>query len=291
MAERQATWLKDGVATGAVEERLAMASLIARPGIDGVGDLLVSAPGTTNVSAGIGGAWIARTAAFQGHEHVVNDSAKLIGIGATAAGVSRRDLIVARITALGWVLEAVPGVAAASPADPVQPADSLLLARVVVPASTSVITGAMLTDLRVQHNLGNGAVLSVANAAARIALAAYAGLIVNQTDSGDTFQFQSGIWKRIAVGGAAQTNTFLAFSIAIPAAAPDGNGDRNQNIGFTINDGDIIICYYIDGFSNRWVLVPSFWFNQTIAHRTTQVHSVQGIGTGTTLNYRIFRTM
>lgn len=90
-------------------------------------------------------------------------STSLVNLAISAApgtgGQSRYDLIVAQVrdntVDVGglndWYLRVVEGTAAASPVDPAQPANSLLLARVTIAFGNASVTNSMITDLRTSN--------------------------------------------------------------------------------------------------------------------------------------------
>ena len=127
-------------------------------GVARIGDLGVTANGTPNMSVNVaaGGCFIRGTqSASQGVYHVFNDATVNMAIDAADPTNPRRDLIVMQVRDSGYAgasddarLFVVKGTAAASPADPSVPADSLVLARVTVDAAATTIVSGKITDLR-----------------------------------------------------------------------------------------------------------------------------------------------
>jgi hypothetical protein len=130
-------------------------------GIARSGDLLVSALGSPNMSVNVadGNAMISGSSSVaQGVYFFTNDGVVNLPIGAAPATNPRRDLVVAQVRdtvedGSGFSdarLFVVTGTPAAVPTDPALPANTLVLARVAVAALATSITGANITDLRVQ---------------------------------------------------------------------------------------------------------------------------------------------
>jgi hypothetical protein len=144
----------------------AAGELRARGGVRMLGDLLVTAQPTPNmsvsVSAGLG--FVPAPVAVGGTYTFPNDGPVNVGISAAHATLPRHDLVVARVqdsfyagSANTGDLFVVSGVAAASPADPALPAGAsyTVLARVVVGAGvTSIATGAITNLARPVQVLG-----------------------------------------------------------------------------------------------------------------------------------------
>lgn len=122
-------------------------------------DLVVSANGTPNMSVNVaaGRAVIPGTqnTLLQAVYEVLNDAVVNLSIGTAHASLPRNDLVVASVQDAAysggtnlWLLQIVPGTAAASPADPTVPANSITLARVRVDAAVTSIVSGKITDLR-----------------------------------------------------------------------------------------------------------------------------------------------
>ncbi len=119
---------------------------------------------------------------------------------------ARRDLIIARQTdtyyadgSTAYTVMRVKGTATGTPTDPdptqggVYP-DYLLLARIRIGAGATVITGAMIDDLRPPRVVALGGVVPVASVAERNALPAVPGLTVYRRDKGWT-EVYNGTWQ------------------------------------------------------------------------------------------------
>jgi hypothetical protein len=126
-------------------------------GVGRAGDLLVEENGTPNMSVEVaaGGGFVRNTdSADGGVYHVYNDAPVNLVIAAADPSDPRWDLVIARVRDSEYsgsdddaLLEVVAGTPDASPADPVVPDNSLVLARVVVAAGVSSITDAAITNL------------------------------------------------------------------------------------------------------------------------------------------------
>ena len=127
-------------------------------GVVGAGDLAVTQNGTPNMSVNVAaGANLTRgtEALSQGVYAGFNDATVNLSIAAADPTNPRKDLIVFRNrdafysgASTDSALVVVTGTAAASPSDPTVPANSLVLARVTVPAAATSILTANITDLR-----------------------------------------------------------------------------------------------------------------------------------------------
>jgi hypothetical protein len=169
-------------------------------------DLNVTQNGTPNMTVLVsaGGAFIRGTqSSNQGAYHVWNDASQSLTI-ATSAAQPRNDLIIAYVRDQSYSgsssdaqLAVVAGTPAASPSDPSLSAypNALVLARVVVAASTSTITTAMITDLRPLANQLNK-VPSFASVAARTTAipSPYNGQMAYQTNDSTLYGYNGSSW-------------------------------------------------------------------------------------------------
>jgi hypothetical protein len=174
MAEQNpAGWLQNAGATHtAAQMRTYMGALLAglsvagattrtRGGVHpGVGaQLAVAANGTPNMSVNVGSGTVfipGSEAAGQGVYFCQNDATINLAIAtAPGAGVSRIDLVVAKVIdsfysggSNAWSLAVITGTAAASPAAPAAPVNSIILARVSVGSQVTSIGSGAITDVR-----------------------------------------------------------------------------------------------------------------------------------------------
>lgn len=121
--------------------------------IDGTAQLAVSALSGMNVSVGAGSAWV-RGVLY------INSAAKTVTVGTADASYTRIDRIVARITWSANTLEAiwVPGTASLTPVAPALVQNTSVwdipLCTITLPANTTTITDAMITDGRITAKTG-----------------------------------------------------------------------------------------------------------------------------------------
>lgn len=106
------------------------------------------------VAAGV--AFIQSSVASGGGYMVANDAPQDVAIAASHATLGRRDLVVARIydaeiagAVSQWTLEVVTGTPAASPVTPTLPSGAFSLATVLIPAASTTVVDANITDNRV----------------------------------------------------------------------------------------------------------------------------------------------
>lgn len=168
------------------------------------GDLVVTQDTGSNmnskVAAGFG--FVTGTEnASQGTYGGYNDGAILLTHSASDPTNPRKDLIVMRVrdafysgvsTDVSVVI--VTGTAAASPLDPTVPADSLVLARVLIPATTTAVVNANITDLRTVAG-GMGAIRVVTSTTRPTGSSLYNGLHCYETDTGNTIFYNGSIWQ------------------------------------------------------------------------------------------------
>ena len=160
MAERNPpSWLQAG-SHPAENDRLLLGALVPAEGVVGIGDLLVSQNVTPNMTVNVaaGSAFIKNDlATWGGTYHVVNDAVKNLAVTASDPTNPRKDLVVAKVNDSAYAggtntfaLTIITGTAAASPAEPAIPADAtyLVLAMVDVPAASTTVIDARITDRR-----------------------------------------------------------------------------------------------------------------------------------------------
>lgn len=122
-------------------------------------DLLVTANGTPNMTVNVaaGRAIIPGTqnTLLQAVYEALNDATVNLTISASHPTLPRNDLVVASVQDAAysggsnqWLLQVITGTAAASPADPSVPSNSITLARVRVDAAVTSIVSGKITDLR-----------------------------------------------------------------------------------------------------------------------------------------------
>lgn len=132
----------------------------ANHGIINANNLLVTARATPNMSVDVaaGGAFIqASETGGMGTYHVFNDAVKNVVIAAADPTNARTDIVIARVrdaqysgATSAWAIEVVQGTPSASPVQPATPANSLLLAAIVVDANASSIVAGKIFDGRIR---------------------------------------------------------------------------------------------------------------------------------------------
>lgn len=113
-------------------------------------------PASMNVRVASGvGASPGSESGLQGAYPFVNDGTVVLAIGASHATLNRIDLVIVRVrdSAFSGVtnnvtLEVVAGTPNASPVAPAAPANSLILAQVLIGAAVTTITNSVITDRR-----------------------------------------------------------------------------------------------------------------------------------------------
>ena len=116
-----------------------------------------------SVDVAAGYAWIRGTeSAHQGAYHVYNDGTVNLSVAASDATNPRIDLVIAKVQDAFYSgatrtasVTIVTGTPAASPTDPTLPANALVLARVRVPATSTSVVTANITDVRTRAASGS----------------------------------------------------------------------------------------------------------------------------------------
>lgn len=155
----QPLWLQNSTYPAALDRQLIAAALDT--GVQGLTDLIVSqraAGANLSVDVAAGRVVVPVTDAPNLGSALCTSTAvnNLVVAGAPGAGLSRIDLVIARVydasviggSINGWQLEVVTGTPAASPAAPATPVSSHVLAQVVVAAGQVSVTNANITDRR-----------------------------------------------------------------------------------------------------------------------------------------------
>jgi hypothetical protein len=212
-------------------------------GVIGSGDLLISEKAGTpdmSVDSAIGRPVVKGTeATFQGTYFCESRSVENLTISASDPTNDRWDLVVAKVedsdysgATDAWSLAVVTGTPAGSPADPTQPDNSILLARVVVGNGVTSILDAAITDLRFRFILPGTAFASASDLPASTAT----GARVWVTDKAREYTFNGTNW--IITGGVFPH----LHTISPTKAIPSGGGGTNLNYsgGTVIEDTDSI---------------------------------------------------
>ncbi len=163
MALDDCLWLENaGAVYNAVGYRHLLAALVQdKEGVLAPGDLKVSQRGaganmSVDVAAGDGAVHGTESSPAQGFYFGHAEGVTNLAIGAANATNPRYDLIVMRVRDSVYsggvdsiALEVVAGTAAGSPTEPATPANSMVLARVLVPAASSTVVNANILERRV----------------------------------------------------------------------------------------------------------------------------------------------
>lgn len=156
----QPLWLQNSTYPAALDRALIASAL--ETGVLGAGELAVTQRGAgANMSVDVapGRVVVPMTDAPNQGSALCRSTAvnNLTVTGAPGAGLSRIDLVIARVydasliggSINGWQLEIVTGTPASSPAAPASPVSSLVLAQIAVAAGQATVTNANITDRRV----------------------------------------------------------------------------------------------------------------------------------------------
>ena len=152
------SWLQNG-SHPAENDRLSMQALYATTGIIGSSSLAVTQNGTPNMSVNIATGWAAIVGTYQANMGVYtayNDAVVNAAIATSNPTLPRIDLVCLTVSDSYYTgatntvaVNVVTGTAAASPAVPATPTNSIVLAQIAVAATTTAIVTANITDSRV----------------------------------------------------------------------------------------------------------------------------------------------
>jgi hypothetical protein len=215
-------------------------------GIFETGDLLVSEKsGTPDMSVDVaeGACMIAGDeATYQGSYFAENRGVENLAISAADATNPRKDLVVAQVedsdysgATDAWKLAVVTGTPAASPAEPAVPSNAIVLAMVDVAALASSIVDANITDRRVvtqEGRMPNGIIPTTS--AARPS-SPYAGMMIYETDTLRTRQWDGTQWLELQ--------------------GPTYDWTPTITSGLTIGNGTITGHYSLQGWQLTWYLL------------------------------------
>jgi hypothetical protein len=155
------------------------------------------------VTVAMGTCYIPATSTTGGSYICHNDAAYDVQITSSHATLARKDLIIARVKDAvddtgainAFTIEVVTGTAAGSPSAPALPSQSINLAELLIPAASSSVTNANITDRRTRV-VGLGGVLPIANTSDWPS-GTYPGHTVYRDDSG-LLQFWNGsTWRTV----------------------------------------------------------------------------------------------
>lgn len=203
-------------------------------GVVGSGDLAVTEKsGTPNMSVDVaaGTAFIRGTqGADQGVYIGTNDAVVNVVIAAADATNARKDLIVAKVRDAAYSgasddlqLTVIQGTPAASPADPTVSEDTLVLARVDVPALDTSITNSQITDLRTRAYALGG--VSNVSTLSLLPNPAFQGQDAYTRDTGKSYRYTGSAWIEVGDDGA-----WDAFTPTIKFGATTATISANSSV-------------------------------------------------------------
>jgi hypothetical protein len=215
------SWLQAG-SYSARSDRLTLAGLIFPDHFSGtlkprwgvrpspsLSDLKVTQRSTpdrwVSISAGI--CYVNATSATGGVYICTNDASYDVQTSASHATLARKDIIIARVydaiddtgSQNQFTIEVVTGTPAASPSRPAAPSQSTILAELLIPAASTTVTNANITDLRIQ-TVALGGVLPVADSSA-VPLTPYSGMKIYRIDLKTELIWDGTAWQAIPYGG------------------------------------------------------------------------------------------
>jgi hypothetical protein len=157
-AQNPPVWLQTKSHPAEPVRRWLQAAVWSSTGVLGTGEMAVSVSSGLTVSIADGRCLIAGTEnAYQGTYFCENRGAATVTLAGANPTNPRIDLIVGRVrdsiysgvaASDGFALEAVTGTAAATPAAPSTPANSIVLAQVLVGAGVTNLSAGNITDKR-----------------------------------------------------------------------------------------------------------------------------------------------
>lgn len=228
-------------------------------GVVNAGDLLVSQNGTPNMSVNVaqGRAYIAGSeSSFQGVYFVENRGTVNLSITAADATNPRIDLVVLKVedsTYSGATdaasLAVVTGTAAASPAEPSAPANSVVLARVDVAALETTILTADLTDRRGNLATSLGGVRPVTSSTRPGS--PRPGEPIFEQDTQNTSVWNGSAWSPLAYASdiADAVPAGVGALYLLPGSVPSGWLELN---GQVVVGADIL-------YPDLWAIAPAGW--------------------------------
>lgn len=252
--------------------RWVSASAQDRPGVLAGAEFMVTEKSTASMGLDVaaGRAYVAGTeSAFQGLYFAESRSTETVTIGTADGTNGRVDLVVLRVQDAAYSggtaavsLAVVAGAAAASPLEPVVPANCLVLAAVAVGAGVSVITDANITDRRLSQGLypGNVGGYAAAMSSNRVVTGATrpaapkTGEQVFETDSGKTRIYNGTAWSELAYTDVLEST--------VPAGLVAMSVFPTVPVGWLELNGQAIAG--ADGlYPDLWAAAPAAWKSGT----------------------------
>jgi hypothetical protein len=222
---RQATAAYLGVPAGATfAGGIAAVTAGGGHGVVGGVDLQVTQDTGANMNSKIAAGYCAVSGtenASQGTYLGYNDASVLVTHSASDPTNPRRDIVVMKVrdafysgASTDMSLAVVSGTAAASPVDPTPPANALVLSRVTVPAASTAVVNANITDLRTRVTAIGGT--RTMTSTQRLSLSGanlYAGLSVYESDTSRTYRYDGTGWIIMGEPAVALTPTFTNVTV------------------------------------------------------------------------------
>ena len=157
-AQAAPVWMQTKAHPAEPVRRWLQAAMWSSSGVLGTTEMAVTVSTALTVSVADGRCLINGTEnTYQGTYYCENRGAQAVTLAGANATNPRIDLVVARVrdsiysgsaASDGFTIEAVTGTAAASPAVPSTPANSIVLAQVLVPAGATTLVAGNITDRR-----------------------------------------------------------------------------------------------------------------------------------------------
>lgn len=263
------SWLQNG-SHPAENDRLSMQALYATTGIIGASSLAVTQNGTPNMSVNIAAGWAAILGTYQANMGVYtayNDATVNAAIATSNPSLPRIDLVCLTVSDSFYTgvtntvaVNVVTGTAAASPAVPSTPTNSIALAQIAVGAGVTSILNANITDVRVNvttnlpvvtltgtqtltnktlttpviSSISNTGLLTLPTSTDTIVGRATTDTLTNKTLASDNFQ---GPIETTTVSATAATGTINFDCITQGVLYYTTNASANFNLNFRGNSG------------------------------------------------------
>lgn len=246
-------WLQAG-SYPARTDRLVTDALVDIPGIVSVGDLAVSQNTSPGMSVRVakGRAWIrGTTVTDQGMYNFFNDGPVTLSVTTSHATLPRIDRVVAQIEDSEYAgvsdvasVKVLAGTAASTPVAPAVPDSAISLATISVPAASTAVTTAQITNSATVARLYASMTpqtLSVTSGTRPIGTNRFTGMGIYETDTGrewkwngTEWQFRGGPGPRAFVsrGGAWAMATTASYISTLDAAT----GSNFETAYFTFVD-------------------------------------------------------
>lgn len=259
MAFNTSAWGNDGNTYGERSMRELVAALTGgQTGVVGESTALKvtqqAAPANT-VKAAAGGIVIPATAAGSSGSYADWNDADLTSPAFTPTGADpRKDRVIARVTAGVTALEIIEGTPGAVPAEPAITGDDYLeLAMVTLPAVTTNITDAMITDRRVRLAAGTPVVCTSTTRPA----SPYEGMQIFETDTDKEYIYSGSAWVEVGRLGAWTAYTPTWTATGTPPTLGNGtiSGRYRRSGRLIVFEAELVIGSTSSGGTGSYTLV------------------------------------